>query len=283
MSHISTGSIVVGVDGSVVGDAALTWAADEAAARGTPLHLIHARDDDGFWIRSGVGQPIDVASRPDSVLGSRALLAQERHPDLAVTTEGAGIGAAAALIERSTDAVLVVVGCRGHGTIRGTLLGSVSRQVSAHAACPVVVVPDEAPHRRDDGGVVVGIDGSAGSAVAVGFGFTRAADHRHSLTAVSAWWGADADQETRAGRLLSETLAPWREKYPEVTVHERVVRAHPVDALVAASAAARLVVVGSRGAGGFRGLRLGAVSHRLLQRAHCPVAVVRPPSEADER
>ncbi len=280
MSHVPPGSIVVGVDGSTGGDSALLWAADEAAARNVPLHLIRARDDDGFWIRSGVGQPSDVVARPDSILGSRILLAQERHPDLAVTHEAPGIGAAAALIERSRDAVMVVIGSRGRGTVRGTLLGSVSREVSAHALCPVAVVPGESHLWRDQAGLVIGVDGSPGASAAAQFAFAHAADRAQPLTALAAWWGADAGMETDAARLLSETLAPWREKHPDVVVRERVVQAHAVDALVAASAAARLIVVGARGAGGFAGLRLGAVSHRLLQRAHCPVVVVCPPRES---
>ncbi len=279
MNRTPEDAIVVGVDGSTPGDAALMWAVDEAERRDKPLHLVHARDDDGFWIRSGAYPPDDVAGRPDTVLGSRMLLAQERSPKLKVSCESAAITAAGALIERSGTAHLLVVGSRGHGSLRGALLGSVSRQVSAHAACPVIVVPDETYRWREDVGVVVGVDGSAASALAAEFAFEWAADQGLPLIGVTAWWGDDPADETRRERVLADTLAPLQEKYPDVAVQRRVARAHPVDALVAASAGGQLIVVGSRGAGGFRGLVLGSVSHRILQRSHCPVAVIRPPQE----
>ncbi len=280
MNRIPEGAIVVGVDGSTSGDAALMWAIDEAERQGKPLHLIHARDDDGFWIRAGAYPPDDVAGRPDTILGSRMLLAQERSPKLEVTCEAAAVTAAAALIERSGAAQLLVVGSRGRGTLRGALLGSVSRQVSAHAACPVIVVADESYRWREGAGVVVGVDGSAASALAAEFAFERAADRDLPLIGVTAWWGSDETDQIGREHLLSNTLAPLQEKYPDVVVQRRVARAHPVDALVAASAGGQLMVVGSRGAGGFRGLVLGSVSHRILQRSHCPVAVIRPPEEA---
>jgi nucleotide-binding universal stress UspA family protein len=82
----------------------------------------------------------------------------------------------------------------------------------------------------------------------------------------------DADEH----RLLSERLAGWSEKYPDVPVQRLVTRHRPAATLIEQSAHAQLVVVGSRGRGGFAGLLLGSVSHALLHHAACPVAVVRP-------
>jgi nucleotide-binding universal stress UspA family protein len=75
--------------------------------------------------------------------------------------------------------------------------------------------------------------------------------------------------------VLGEALAGWREKYPDVTVTPVVARDRAARALVGASHQASLVVVGSRGRGGFTGLLLGSVSQALLHHAGCPVAVVR--------
>ena len=74
---------------------------------------------------------------------------------------------------------------------------------------------------------------------------------------------------------LSEALVPWRDRYPEVDVLEKSVLGNAAALLVDESAAAELLVVGSRGRGGFGGLLLGSVSHTALHHAHCPVAVVR--------
>jgi len=76
--------------------------------------------------------------------------------------------------------------------------------------------------------------------------------------------------------LLAERLAGWSEKYPDVEVRRRVVRDRPAAELVDLSRTARLVVVGSRGRGGVRGLLLGSVGHALIHHAHCPVLVARP-------
>jgi nucleotide-binding universal stress UspA family protein len=76
--------------------------------------------------------------------------------------------------------------------------------------------------------------------------------------------------------VTSEAIAPWTEKFPDVDVRTHVIQGRPADVLVDASESAELVVVGSRGRGGFRGLLLGSVSRGVLHRAHCPVAVIRP-------
>ena len=75
--------------------------------------------------------------------------------------------------------------------------------------------------------------------------------------------------------LLSENLAPWREQYPEVDVVRKTVLGNAGSALAEESVGAELLVVGSRGRGGFDGLLLGSVSHAVLHHAHCPVAVAR--------
>jgi nucleotide-binding universal stress UspA family protein len=74
---------------------------------------------------------------------------------------------------------------------------------------------------------------------------------------------------------LAEALAGWAEKYPDVEVHKQVVRGHPVEVILEESAGAELLVLGSRGRGGFAGLLLGSVSQGVLHRTPCPVAVVR--------
>jgi nucleotide-binding universal stress UspA family protein len=82
-------------------------------------------------------------------------------------------------------------------------------------------------------------------------------------------------------RVLGESLAVWCEKFPEVEVFSEVEHGRPVPILAGVSARADLLVVGTRGRGGFVGLLLGSVSHALLHHARCPVAVV--PSKTASR
>ena len=76
-------------------------------------------------------------------------------------------------------------------------------------------------------------------------------------------------------RVLAEALAGWQGKYPDVTVHRRLVRGHTGRALVEATRDARLVVVGRHGHRAVSGWLVGSVTHALLHQARCPVAVIR--------
>ena len=94
------------------------------------------------------------------------------------------------------------------------------------------------------------------------------------MSAQGPWTGDWTQIAAQEEALLSESLAGWREKYPEVHVDQRSVRSDPVVELLEQARTARLLVVGSRGRGGFKGMLLGSVSQRVLKRATCPVAVV---------
>jgi nucleotide-binding universal stress UspA family protein len=141
------------------------------------------------------------------------------------------------------------------------------------------------------GRVVVGVDGSELSTQALAFAFDEASLLGIGLTALHAWDvpffdvpghggagvpGAVREFKGEELRLLSESLSGWREKYPDVDVRQTLVHEEPVKALVEASSGAALIVVGSRGRGGFRSMLLGSVSHAMVHHARCPVAVVRP-------
>jgi nucleotide-binding universal stress UspA family protein len=143
--------------------------------------------------------------------------------------------------------------------------------------------------------VVVGVDGTPVGEAAIAFAFAEASARGADLVAVHAWTdllletafaaGAAAldftPLEQEAEALLGERLAGWQEKYPEVRVTRQVSRERASRALLRCAEDAALVVVGSRGRGGFRGLLLGSTSQHLLHHAPCPVAVVRTTPEAD--
>lgn len=136
--------ILVGIDGSRAARTALFWAAAEARRWGRHLLVLHAYEypavSAGFGVVPDLTDPRlieDAAAglargEVDGVLGGRNGL----HVDVEVVCGSP----AAALVERSRDAEMLVVGSRGRGGFSGLLLGSVSQHVSHHSRCPVVIV-----------------------------------------------------------------------------------------------------------------------------------------------
>ncbi|MGW5053641.1 universal stress protein [Actinokineospora sp. NPDC004072] len=287
---VENAPVVVGVDGSESSLAAVGWAAREAAARGTGLRVVHAF----IWPKLGV--PVGPAEfgDPEGGLRNDALRilttaeqrARETAPDVEVETDMPETSAVPALLRAARTAGLVVLGSRGLGGFSGLLLGSTAVQVAAHAPVPVVVVREAAGETRAvaRGDVVVGVDGSANSLDAIEFAFTEARRLRTGVLALmvnSRGRGPTAvlladDEEPEQARALAEAMAGWAEKYPDVPIRRAVTRGHPARTLTELAGDAALLVVGSRGAGGFRGMLLGSVSQGVLQHATCPVAIVRP-------
>jgi nucleotide-binding universal stress UspA family protein len=287
--EIPAGSVVVGVDGSPTSRLALRWAADKARRSHEPLHVVHALETE---VVLSPGRQLGTPERPadeDLVLVTAVELLSTVAPEVHVVPHSVEGFALSSLVAASRVAGTLVVGSRGRGAIPAVFLGSVSQQLVLHARCPVVIVRHGQVQPLPAGApVVVGVDGSAGSEPAVGYAFAHAAETGSPLLAVHSWWweplegvsgrgpwtGDWAQIAAQEEALLSESLAGWREKYPEVTVDPRSVRSDPVVELLEHAHSARLLVVGSRGRGGFKGLVLGSVSQRVLKRATCPVAVV---------
>lgn len=154
--------IVVGADGSDASRSAVAWAIEEARAHAATLILVHAfehvplwqlQDMDGFAsVDSDLIAQEDAAARTELEHQAQALLDS--------MTDGVGSDVAiecivrsdrrpaAALVELSASADLLVVGSRGLGGVRGALLGSVSQHCVTNARCPVVVLNPEASHER---------------------------------------------------------------------------------------------------------------------------------------
>jgi nucleotide-binding universal stress UspA family protein len=284
--------VVVGVDGSASALEAVRWAAGEAHRRRAPLRLVSAF----VWTTAhhlgdpGLGTDYLTTLRQIAryELAAAAAAAADMKPHLAIEQEVVDGLPAPVLCAEAARAQMVVLGDRGLGGFTGLLAGSVAIALATSAPCPVVVVrgptPDALP---SDGPVVVGIDGSPTSEAALAFAFEAADLRGVPLVAVHTWSdyqlestiGAVLEGEAIDGderRLLAERLAGWSEKYPDVPVERLVTRYRPAATLIEQSGHAQLVVVGSRGRGGFTGLMLGSVSHALLHHAACPVAIVRP-------
>ncbi|HEV7172373.1 universal stress protein [Pedococcus sp.] len=280
------GSIVVGVDGSKQADRAVDWAAEEADRRRCRLHVIHANDID--WLVAATLISTDDGPSADEIVAAAVDRSRRAFPSVEVTGQPTTGSAAHDLVAVSAQARLLVLGA--HGTTPFHLpLGSVPQAVAAHASCPVVVVHGhETMGPEPQRPVVVGVDGSASSLRAVDFAFDEAARRATRLVAVHSWWievvegmvvttPGSPQWQLAAERMhadVAESLAGHGERYPEVDVEMRLVNDHPVEALVSASGDAALLVVGSRGHGGFAGLLLGSVSRGAMTRSSCPVAVV---------
>jgi nucleotide-binding universal stress UspA family protein len=285
-------NIVVGIDGSANSDAALDWAVSEATGRKLCLHLFSAGNQQ--LLASGamyIDPLLDASLRrealvaADKQLAAAAARARRLSPLVDITTSSAADGAASGLVRLSSDADSIVLGRSGHGSLVGTLLGSVAMQLVAHAHCPVVLVHKSTGDVGVSRGVVVGVDGSSGSELALAYAFERASWRGVPLRVVHAWAATslvDAPQDVRDDQFhqvqlaLSETMVGWAEKYPDVEVLTSLPKdVSPVSALADVARDAELLVVGSRGRGGFRSLLLGAVSQGVVTHATCTVAVVR--------
>lgn len=281
--------VIVGIDGSTGATAALEWALDEARTHRAPVRLICAFGGAlTYGTLSMYGElPVPdlgiVRGATDKLLAEAARHAAELAPDVDVTTSACDGEVVPVLLDESRRASTMVLGSRRLGALGSAVLGSASTRVSARAACPVVVVRGPAGLSAEDPVVVAGVDGLEGSDAVLRYAFNYASRHGLPLHSVLCWhpsllaemsWRPEQPAPARVEAWLSEALAGWGEKYPDVRAHASVVRDHPVSGLVAASTSQHLLVVGARGRHPMVDAVLGSVSQGVLHHASCPVAVV---------
>ena len=284
--------IVVAVDGSPASNAAVSWAARDAAMRNVPLTVVHAVvTPTATW--PPVAYPEALAVRLEDE-GKRAVMdAMKLAEEVTRTERKVAIGRelvfstpASALVEMSDEAEMIVMGTAGRGLLARGVLGSVSSAVVRQANCPVAVIHEDGLPDAHDAPVLVGIDGSPTSELATAIAFDEASFRGVDLVALHAWsdiavagelpeldWSA---VQASAERSLAESLAGWEERYPDVTVQRLIVRDRPARQLAEQASSAQLLVVGSHGRGGLTGLLLGSVSNAVLHAVRTPVIVARP-------
>lgn len=289
--------IVVGTDGSPVSKVAVDWAARTASLRGVALKVVHVINPPVVMAFPEVPMPEGylqwqedegrrVLAAGLSIAEEASLLLGDAAKPIEVTSEMVAGSSVPELVRESSRAQLVVVGCRGRSAVARGLLGSVSTGLVHHAHCPVAIIHDEDPlmPHPSKAPVVVGVDGSPASERAVAIAFEEASLRGVDLVAVHArsdsgmfeFPGADwSELRTSAEVTLSERLAGWGERYPDVLVRRVVVADRPAHQLLEQAQSAQLLVVGSHGRGGFAGMVLGSVSTAVIHGARMPVIVAR--------
>ena len=266
---------IIGVDGSNHSRAALDWGLARAIENNASVELVYVADD-SFLSES-------VAFLSEAQKASEQML--ELEIDYARATGFTGEIAGTALVghpigemeEVSKRADLIVLGAHSGSKFAGSFFGTRAVKIAAVAHCPVAVVPAEIEGTPEPA-VVVGVDGSEPSQLAMDFAAKEAASRGVKLVAVYAWmppltpgleylWSEELVESQRAAAEEAITLstAGLDEKYPGILVERKIIQAPPVSALLQAAEEADTIVVGSRGRGGLSRLLLGSVSHGVLQ------------------
>lgn len=280
--------VVVGADGSEHGIAAVRWAAHAAVAHELPLTVLYARPD-------ALGEPT-LVPEPTGVLGAAVALAHTAEPGVQIRALQMPDSPVQSLLAVGENADLLVLGSRGIEGFRGLLLGSTTMHVAPYAQCPVVVVhsgleggvpfEDFEGYPGNPGQVVLGYDGSPASNRAAAFAFRHAEAVGCGVVAVTVEPGRG---EPETEEIDPENATPGSDTsafhspvivtaaaFPDVPVTFVAGTGRPAEVLLSQAVGAELLVVGSRGSGGFAGLIMGSVSQKVLAHASCPVAVLHP-------
>ena len=292
---MTKGHVVVGVDVPETSGDAIQWAARTAVLHGVGLTMVHAVEGVAGLPRGEVTDA-DESTRnllrdtteTHSVLSQAVAGIRAEFPDLEVNPVEIVGDNVKSLLAHQEDALLVV-GTGHRNAMSELIVGSTSLGVAMHATSPVAVVPPGSGNRDSGGGVVAAVDGSADSAVAAHIACQEARARGVKVVVVNTWGlevvdgyvVTESDQEQfaaiqqRQADLVERALAGARRAYPDVEIEVEIVHDRAVRALVQRSETADLLVMGSRGLGGFAGKLLGSVSQRLLRTAQCPVIIAK--------
>ena len=285
---INDKAILVGVDGSHASYKATWWAANYAKHAGLTLQIVCAYSLPSYAAVSfdatytAMGDDNAAHSDAQEILSKAKAIADEQGVEAAtliVTGDPASV-----FVELSRNYNLIVIGNRGKGGLAERLLGTTSSSLPAYAYCPIVVVP-----YTDDDGNLTHLNNTI-TKVAVGSDESKWGLKALEIAADFAdAWGAELDVISAVPNMkgsedegviasfkedLDVRIKPLEESHPNLTINKQIVPGPAVGALTKASYDHDVVVVGSRGRGGFTGLLLGSTSQGLLQHAVGPVYVV---------
>lgn len=281
--------VVVGVDASPSGVAALHWATEEAVRRGAALLAVRAWSYNAYaaeaymYASDGGGQLESTAAQLEADEQLKLAVEDVAGAEALSCSATAVFGPASkVLVEAAGDSSMLVVGSRGHGALSRAVLGSVSSAVLHHATGPVTIVPEPREHDGVEPRVIVGVDHSPAALRALAV----AAEQARTRGAVLVPVYVHESRELPLGGVHPPDLALLEDSERRqleaaakgagaLDVQAQVLVGNPVVELLAAARPQDLLVVGSRGRGGFSGLLLGSTSTQLAHYATCPVLVVR--------
>jgi nucleotide-binding universal stress UspA family protein len=282
--------VTVGLDGTPESLSAVLWAAQETRLRGGRLRLLHAWALLSPEAAEGAPGAKDQNYWPHRIMEEARTAVQARHPELPLEEVLVPEDPLEALKEAAGSSDLLVLGSRDLGPLEKYVLGEVGLQLIAHIATPTVLVRarQDSDPVRSDGDVVLGLSLHEPCEALLGFAFGTAARRGVPLCAVhgrrlpshayNRGGGVDPviakEVITEAGRDLAEALAPWRERFPDVRVEDRVELDSPARALLHDAAGAGLLVVGRRHRRRLLTPRIGHVVQAVVHHAACPVAAV---------
>ncbi len=282
------GLVVAGLSAATRSQNAVRWAAAQAERHTAELRIVHA------YPLPQLGQPVQrdvddlLRNEASALLDRVADVTRHDHPRLEITTRLIQEAPVNALRNESRGAALTVVGAKESSRLTGAILGSVASAVAAVNPAPVAVVHPDHPV-NGPGPVVVGVDGSGGSSGAIEFAFAEAAVRNTELVAVHAWKKSLVKDsipgdpslldpvaiEEEEAAVVSEALAGWCGKYPDVVVTHEVREGGAATVLLEYCGSASMVVVGRRPRGEFVALVMGSTSRALTAHSPCPVIIVR--------
>ncbi len=270
-------TIVVGIDGSSASRAAIRWAIERAQSTSDIVELLYVVDDE--W--GAVGDRFVSEMHPPSA----HLLQHEIDYAISLSSTVSISGRVlhgdpmVELGDASNSATMVVLGTHKTGFIHGQAFGSRSLQLAAMAHAPVAVVPESSTRSRR--GIVVGVDDSAAGWAAILFGATESYRTGQQLTLLHAalgeggWDGSQvAGASSPHGGVESRAIELAKSYGAVDPIRTRTVRRPAAEALVDASAASALLVIGSSRRRAVNIAALGPVSHDVLLNLSGPVLVV---------
>ena len=275
-----TSRVIVGFDGSQRSQAALEWGVLEARRRDVSVRVITAGEF------HGLAYPPDVRDAVTDQLRRRAVdavaLVAGADPATRFDIRIVDDTPSKAVLHGAGADDLIVIGSSGAGRCSRFLLGSTAAEVLHRSPCPVAVTPDAL--RPDRNQVAVGVDGSAASDRALTAAIAEAELRKSDLVVVHVWeypYGltdegvgrrSDATQ-VDAGIVLDRALETAR-SLTASPLDRRLIEGGTVERLLEVAAESDVLVLGSRGRGGFTSMVLGSVTLAVSTHATCTILVV---------